>query len=294
MRSRKTGEFERIAQFFAPLAKSNPGALGLLDDAALIETSPGCDLVVTTDTIVAGVHYIGDERPSAVARKLLRVNLSDLAAMGAKPRVYTLNVALPDAVDDAWLEDFAAGLAEDQAEFGIVLAGGDSVSTPGPTTLTLTAIGSVVRGGALRRSGAVAGDRIYVIPSPRLALGQALVGLASAALDVSDGLVGDLGHIADTSGVACIIEAGRVPLSDAGRAALATDVGLRETILTGGDDYELLFTAPPDRAAAIEAAASGAGVEITEIGRVEPGHGVDVLDETGRKLAFARTGWVHG
>lgn len=327
MRPRKTGEFERIARIFAPLAKSCPGALGLLDDAALLEASPDCEFVVTTDTIVEGVHYLGEESPAAVARKLLRVNLSDLAAMGARPCIYTLNIALPATVDDAWLEEFAAGLEQDQAEFGVLLAGGDSVATPGPPTLTLTAIGKVGRGMALRRGGACVGDRIFVsgtvgdgalgleaargalpdltaedrewlaeryrVPRPRLALGQALVGLASAALDVSDGLIGDLGHIAETSGVACVVEAARVPLSEPARAALAADPSLRETVLTGGDDYELLFTAPPARAAAVSAASAEAGVPVTEIGWVEAGRGVRVLDEAGNALLFAHPGYVH-
>ena len=327
MRSRRTGEFERIARFFAPLAKSFPGALGLLDDAALIASEPDCEHVVTTDTIVSGVHYLGDEPASAIARKLLRVNLSDLAAMGAQPRVYFLNVALPDTVDDAWLEEFADGLDADQTQFGVVLAGGDSVATPGPTTLTLTAIGSVARGQALRRSGAAPGDAIYVsgtvgdgalglraargalaglspahrdsligryrLPEPRLGLGQALVDVATAALDVSDGLVGDLGHIAEASGVACTVHADRVPLSDAATAALAADPALRDPILTGGDDYELLFTAPPARADAVATAADRAGVPVTKIGVVGSGRGVRVLDEAGRAIEFVRPGYVH-
>lgn len=327
MRSRKTGEFERIARIFAPLAKSFPGALGLLDDAALIAPTADCEFVVTTDTIVAGVHYVGDEPASAVGRKLLRVNLSDLAAMGARPRIYTLNVALPDSVDDAWLEEFAAGLAADQRQFDVVLAGGDSVATPGPATLTLTAIGEVARGKALRRGGARPGDAVYVsgtvgdgalglkvargalqaltaqcrdwlagryrIPQPRLELGQALAGVATAALDVSDGLVGDLGHIADVSGVGCVVEADRVPLSEPARAALAMDPGLRESILTGGDDYELLFTLPPACEDAVPAMVERAGVPVTRIGRVETGQGVRVLDAAGQAIEFARTGYVH-
>jgi thiamine-monophosphate kinase len=327
MRSRKTGEFKRIARIFAPLAKPYPGALGLLDDAALVEPSADCEFVVTTDTIVAGVHYVGDEPASAIGRKLLRVNLSDLAAMGARPCVYTLNIALPDTVDDAWLEDFAMGLSADQTQFGIVLAGGDSVATPGPTTLTLTAIGEVARGKALRRSGAGVGDIVYVsgtigdgalglkavggalpglspadcewlagryrIPEPRLGLGQALVGLATAALDVSDGLVGDLGHIAEASGVGCVVEAARVPLSAPARAALTTDPELRETVLTGGDDYELLFTLPAEQGDAVARAAADAGVPVAEIGRVVAGQGVQVLDEAGQAIELTRTGYVH-
>lgn len=220
----KTGEFERIKRILAPLAVGSAGAFDLTDDAAVFPTEPDRDLVVTTDTMVAGVHFIGTEPPQLIARKLLRVNLSDLAAMGARPQYYTLNIALPSTTEDEWLEQFAEGLEADQGRFGITLAGGDSVSTPGPVTLTVTAIGSVPRGQALRRSGARIGDRIlvsgtigdaafgllaltgalpplpdaardrlierYRLPQPRVALGERLTGIAHAAIDVSDGQIG--------------------------------------------------------------------------------------------------------
>ncbi len=327
MASRKTGEFERIATFFAPLAADFPGALGLLDDAAVIRPAEGCQLVVTTDTIVAGVHYIGDEPPDLVAQKLLRVNLSDLAAKGARPVAYTLNIALPSVIEDDWLERFAAGLAADQRRFGIALAGGDSVSTPGPVTLTITAIGEVAAGAELRRGGARPGDAIYVtgtigdgalglkalrgslaglseahraaligryrLPQPRVTCGPRLVGLAHASIDVSDGLVADLGHVADVSGVAAIVEAAAVPLSTAGAAALESDPALREAVLGGGDDYELLFTAPPAAADRIGALAAEIGLPITAIGRIESGRGVRVRDAAGADIALRVTGFTH-
>lgn len=327
MRAR-TGEFERIARLFAPLAAGFEGALGLTDDAALIRPADGHDLVVTTDTIVSGVHYIGDEPPGLVARKLLRVNLSDLAAMGATPLAYTLNIALPSSLEDAWLEAFVEGLAADQAEFGISLAGGDSVSTPGPVTLTVTAFGEAPAGKALRRSGARPGDCVYVtgtigdgalglkarkgalgalvaehrdyladrygLPRPRVACGPRLIGIAHAAIDVSDGLVADLAHIAGTAGVAAVVEAASVPLSSAAAAAIEQDPDLREAVLTGGDDYELLFTAPPDAGEAVAALAREIGVSMTAVGRIEPGNGVRVTDADGNDIPLATPGFVHG
>jgi len=328
MTSRKTGEFERIERLFKPLAAGYPGALGLTDDAALIRPSDGHELVVTTDTVVAGVHYVGDETPDLVARKLLRVNLSDLASMGARPVAYTLNIALPTALEDDWLEAFTQGLARDQAEFGISLAGGDSVSTPGPVTLTVTAFGEVPAGTALRRSGAKPGDVVFVsgtigdgalglkvqrgmlpalsqaerdaltqryrLPQPRLACGARLRGIAHAAFDVSDGLVADLGHIADTSGVAARIDVASVPLSDAARAALALDPSLRDAVLGGGDDYELLFTVPPDAVSHVAALSRSLALPLTAIGAIEAGSGVRLLDVDGTEIALAARGFTHG
>ncbi len=311
-------EFGRIARFFIPLAAGFPGALGLTDDAALVHPGEGRDLVVTTDALVADVHFRKQDPPDLIARKALRVNLSDLASMGAVPLCYTLATILPEACGEAWLTAFVRGLAADQAEFAIALAGGDSVRTPGPATLSVTAMGAVETGRALRRSGARPGDRVYVsgtigdgalglavlagrladdaagtlagrylLPQPRLALGLALVGRASAALDVSDGLVADLGHIAETSGVRIVIESDRVPLSSAARAAVAADPRLMETILTGGDDYELAFTSPETLPDAI------AGVPVVCIGRVEPGAGVAVLDREGRPVTLSSGGYRH-
>lgn len=327
MTSRKTGEFERIATFFAPLAAGFPGALGLTDDAAVICPAEGCELVVTTDTVVAGVHYVGDESADLVAQKLLRVNLSDLAAMGARPLAYTLNVALPSTLEDDWLERFTAGLAEDQRRFAITLAGGDSVSTPGPVTLTITAFGEVAAGAALRRSGARVGDLVYVSgtvgdgalglkvlrghasgltqahkdalieryrrPQPRVACGPRLVGLAHAAIDVSDGLAADLGHIAETSGVAAVVEATSVPLSTAAAAALELESDLRDAVLGGGDDYELLFTVPPGAAASVAALASELDLPLTAIGRIEGGHGIRLTGAGGAEIGLPSRGYTH-
>jgi thiamine-monophosphate kinase len=320
------GEFGRIQRFLAPLAAKAPGALGLTDDAALIGLLPGESLVVTADALVEGVHFLPGDPPDLVARKLLRCNLSDLAAMAAAPVGYLMTMALPARCDDSWVERFAQGLAADQAEFGLDLLGGDSVSTPGPITLSITAFGRVVPGREVRRSGAKPGDIVYVsgtigdgalgllaasgrlfgldpvdrdyladryrVPQPRVALGCALGGIASAMMDVSDGLIGDLDHLAAASGVAAMIEAARLPLSPATSSLLADEVEQIETVLTGGDDYELLFTAAPD--ADIAASAVAGGVEVTAIGRIEAGAGVRVLDRDGGEIPLTRRGWRHG
>ncbi|GHD47621.1 thiamine-monophosphate kinase [Thalassobaculum fulvum] len=328
------GEFERIDRFFAPLSQGAGGAFGLTDDAALLpEAADGSAWVVTVDALVAGVHFLPDDPPDLVARKALRVNLSDLAAMGAVPYGYTLALALPKGLPDpeSWLEGFARGLRADQDRYGIHLLGGDSVSTPGPVTLSITAFGSVARGGELRRSGASVGDDLWVsgtigdaalglgvlqgtlrvsaadaeiladryrLPEPRVALGPALVGLATAGLDVSDGLVQDAGHIAERSGVALRIEAAAVPLSPAVRRCIDSSDPLRHDalsgVLTGGDDYELLFAAPPASRDRVSEAAAAAGVQVTRIGRVEDGRGVRVMAEDGRPLqGLERGGWNH-
>jgi thiamine-monophosphate kinase len=299
------GEFERIRRYFAPLA--GPGGLGLLDDAALVECRAGRRLVMTTDAIVAGVHYLPDDPPDLVAKKLLRVNLSDLAAMGARPLHYLLTTALPTALGADWVAAFARGLGEDQRLYGVDLLGGDSVSTTGPAALSLTAIGEVAAGAEIRRSGARAGDEIWVsgtigdaclgldalrgrypqlaaehraalirryqLPEPRVDLGPALAGLAHAMIDVSDGLLADLGHICETSHLAAVVELAALP--------------------RGGDDYELLFTAPPEAADAVRGLGARLAIAVTRIGRIEPGAGVRLVDAAGREVKVEAAGYRH-
>lgn len=324
----RSGEFALIERFFAPLAVALPGAFGLKDDAAALGPSEGMEFVLTTDTIVEGVHYRGSESPGSVAAKLLRVSLSDLAAKGARPLAYMLNLALPKTVDDAWLEAFAAGLAADQRTYEIALAGGDTVSTSGPTVLTLTAIGEAPVGRMLRRNAARPGDILFVSgtvgdgalgllaadgrlpaapgfdssalvrryewPEPRVGLGPLLIGGAHAAMDVSDGLIGDLEHIAAASGVAADVHCAAAPLSDAAAAAVALDPTLMTVVLTGGDDYEILFTAPPEARSAVMRASDESGVKVSEIGEIREGEGVRVLDADGRPLDLPQTGYRHG
>ncbi len=325
MKPKGLGEFGRIREFFAPLA--GPGGLGLSDDAALLGCPPGKRLVATVDQLVEGVHFLPDDPPDLVARKLLRRNLSDLAAMGAIPRHYLLTSALPATCDDEWVRRFAEGLGEDQAYYGVRLLGGDSTSTPGPVSLTLTAIGEVAEGKEIRRGGAKPGDRVWVsgtigdaflglkvlrgeyprlaaehraalvarfqLPQPRTELGPRLIGIAHAMIDISDGLLADLGHICETSEVAAEVALPRLPLSPAARVIVAADEAMRAQLATGGDDYELLFTAPPEAGGAIVALAQELGVAITEIGAIDSGSGVRLLDAVGREIPVAANGWRH-
>ncbi len=323
----RPGEFELIARLFAPLARGEAGAFGLLDDAAALAPTPGHRIVATADAIVAGVHFLPDTPADLVARKLLRVNLSDLAAMGAVPRWYLLTAALPADLGMDWLEGFAAGLAADQDAFGIVMAGGDTVSTSGPLALSLTALGEAPPERLLRRAGARPGDRVLVsgtigdaglglaalkgelegldaadtdalaarhrLPEPRTGLGPALGGIASACIDVSDGLMADLGHICEASRVGARIDVARVPLSPAARRAAARLPDGTACALTGGDDYELLFTVAPDRLDAAYDTARAAAVPVAEIGEVVQGEGALALGDDGQPLELARTGFSH-
>jgi len=317
--AKRPSEFSLIAQVFAPLATA-PGAFGLTDDVALLPSRAGHDVVVTTDGLVEGVHFLPGDPADAVARKALRVNLSDLAAKGAEPAGYFLVLSLPSRIDLPWIEAFARGLGEDQKTFGLSLLGGDTTSTPGPLTLAVTAMGYVPAGSMIRRAGAKAGDGVFVsgtvgdaggglailkgeggtgadlidryrMPKPRLALGSALRGVASAALDVSDGLIADLAHIADVSSVRIIVEAARIPRS----AALRTLWGdSREAIVraaTSGDDYEIAFTAPSE--AGVMDAAQRAETSVTGIGRVVRGAGVVLVDDRGHEISVSRAGFTH-
>ena len=323
----RPGEFELIARYFAPLAAGQAGAFGLTDDAAVLVPSPGRVHVLTMDTLVGGVHFLPGDPAEQVARKLLRVNLSDLAAMAARPVAYMLALSLPSEIDEAWIAAFAAGLGRDQDAFGIGLLGGDTTATPGPLSATVTAIGEVAEGAELRRSGAHAGDLVFVsgslgdaalglmsllgglaeldeadrvelvdryrVPRPRVALGIALGGIATAGADVSDGLVADLGHICAASGVAARIDRARLPVGPAASRAVSIEPEAYECILSGGDDYELLFTAPRSAVVAVSEAAARSGVEVSRIGEIEPGSGVRVLDEDGREIGLAATGYRH-
>ena len=324
-----SAEQRLIARHFRPLATA-PGAFGLSDDAAIVTPPPGCDLVVTTDGVIAGVHFFPDDPPDMIARKVLRMNLSDLAAKGAKPVGFLMSVALPAATGEAWIAAFAAGLGEDVKHYGCPLLGGDTDHTPGLLSVSITAFGSVPHGKMVRRSTAKAGDSVvvtgtigdaalgvrlrrdaslagrwrlpdavseqlrqrYLLPEPRNALAAAVLDHASAAMDVSDGLAGDLAKLCRASGVAAEIDTARVPLSDAARAAVAAEPALLDTILTGGDDYEIVLTLAPEKFAALRAAAQAAGVAVTEIGRVMAGQGARFLRD-GKALSFAQPSYSH-
>mgnify|MGYP001544797571 FL=1 len=317
-------EFQIIAEIFAPLA--GEGALGLKDDAALIAARPGFDLVVTTDAIAEGTDFFAFDPAGMVARKALRVNLSDLAAKGAVPHGYLLNVALPQSVTPDWLKAFAAGLAQDQAEFGIALLGGDTSRTEGPLGISITAFGFVPQGRMTRRNGARPGDDIYVtgtigdsggglaifrrethaltesqrdfltgryrLPAPPVAFAPSLPAFASASVDVSDGLIADLGHLARASGVKLVIDAAAIPRSDALRAFWGDAAAAILRAATAGDDYQIAFTASPSNRDAVMTAARGVSVMVTRIGQAEAGEGV-TLQLDGRALAVPRPGYRH-
>jgi thiamine-monophosphate kinase len=327
----ESGEDRLIARYFKPLA-THPGAFGLLDDAAAIAPPPGCDLVLKTDGVVAGMHFFPDDPPDTVARKALRVNLSDLAAKGASPLGFLLTLVLPPEIGDAWLAPFARGLGADAAHFACPLFGGDTDRTTGPITISIAMLGAVPHDKMVRRAGARLGDRVvvtgtigdaalglilrreraavarwgltqdqqdhlmrrYLVPEPRIAIAEALRAHASAAMDVSDGLAGDLAKLCRVSGVAADIEVVRVPLSDAARAALAKEPALIETIVAGGDDYEVLACVPPDKLEALRRQATAAGVAITDIGTVAAGHGqARFVDARGQPLALAHPSFSH-
>ncbi len=310
-------EFSLIARHFRPLA--GPGALDLADDAAVLTPPPGRQLVLTADAMVAGVHFLADDPSDLVGRKLLRVNLSDLAAKGAVPLGYLMTVSTPKDTPEAWFAGFAAGLAQDQVTYGVTLLGGDTTSTPGPISLSLTIIGHVAPDTAVHRFGARDGDEIWVtgtigdgalglavaqgrlvdptgflldryqLPQPRV--GLALAGIASAGMDVSDGLVQDLGHICRASGLSAEFFAEKVPLSDAARAAGADWL---VTCLTGGDDYELLLAVPAACSDALRQEAGRAGIPVTQVGHFHSGPPeVMVRQADGEPLALTREGWSH-
>ncbi|MBR2121233.1 MAG: thiamine-phosphate kinase [Pseudomonadota bacterium] len=322
-----SGEDDLIARYFRPLA-TDPGAFGLVDDAALLKSS-GDDLVVTTDAIVEGVHFLPDDPPGTIARKALRVNLSDLAAKGAAPAGFVLTLALREAKDE-WLAPFARALGEDASAFGCPVLGGDTVSTPGPLMISITAFGRVPPGKMVRRAGARPGDRIavtgtvgdaalglrvlkgkiagegldtsarefliqrYRVPQPRSALALAIRDHANAAMDVSDGLAGDLAKLCAASGVSAAIDLAAVPLSAAARVLVANRNADIETVVSGGDDYEVLCTVPENRWESFAAAARHANVDITSIGKVEAGTAAPrFLDATGQPITLKRLSYSH-
>lgn len=330
-------EADIIRRFFAPLAFGVAGAFDLGDDAAAITPPPDTDLIVTTDALIACVHFLPDDPPADIAAKALGVNLSDLAGKGADPLAYTLSIALASPLSPEWLAAFSEGLAAMQAEYGIQLIGGDTTRSPNALMISIMAIGATPTGRMVRRSGARPGDLVYVTgtigdaalglmvamddahagawglnvderealltryrrPRPRTAMTAAVRHYAHAALDISDGLVIDTGRMCRASGASALIAAERVPLSTAARACLAADAGCRETILTGGDDYELLLAIPPDRADAFARAADEAGTPARCIGEVREAAGaadtqpVRVLDEDGVALTFTSSGYSH-
>ena len=331
-RSRQGSAEDRlIAKHFRPLA-THPGALGLGDDAAVVAVPAGEELVLKTDGVIEGVHFFADDPPETVAKKALRINLSDLAAKGAKPLGFLLSIALRRDGAENWLKPFTAGLRADAKKFGCPLLGGDTDRTPGLISVSIAAFGTLPRGTMGRRDGARSGDHVvvtgtigdaalgvilrrdpdaakrwgldetmrahllrrYLIPEPRNALAAALRGCAKGGMDISDGLVGDLAKMCRASGVDAQVDVARVPLSRAARRALAAEPLLLETILTGGDDFEILAAVPARRLEALRKAARAAGIPLTEIGRFVRGRGeARFADGQGRALAFDKPSYSH-
>ncbi len=324
-------EFSFIAKYLKPLAKNFPGSLNLSDDAAIIAPPPGCELVISKDAITEGIHFIGSETPGLIAGKALRVNLSDLAAMGATPLCYFMALMLPKNTSEEWLQNFAHGLAQTQAEFSISLAGGDTTATDGKLAVSITAIGTVPAGKALRRSGAMLGDDIYVsgtlgdsglglkllttlpstfqgegqgegnpdflinrylTPQPRIKLGVELRNIATACMDISDGLAQDLGHICTASNVGADIYIDKLPITDTSLRESSVSAAIQLS-LTDGDDYELLFTTPHDKKPQIEEIAKSLQLPLTAIGRITAGNSVKILDVSGAEIKPAKTGYKH-
>jgi thiamine-monophosphate kinase len=325
------GEFEIIARIFAPLAKDT-GALGLRDDAAVLMVTEGHELVVTCDTLVEGVHFLKDDPAETVGHKALAVNLSDLTAKGARGYTYTLSLALPSDVSTDWLEGFAAGLRDVQAKTGIGLIGGDTTATPGPTTITITALGLVSHQHAVLRLGAKPGDLLYVSGT----VGDAYLGLrllrdpdlaktwelsdedvdyfidryrcppainahailvrnfAQAAIDVSDGLVGDTEKLCDVSHVGAKLETARVPFSAAAQKVLSREPELLTTLITAGDDYGVVVAVSEKSGPGFESEAEANGAMFTRLGTVQPEEeGLVVVDGEGNPLELKRKGFSH-
>ena len=327
----KSAEDRLIATYFRPLA-THPGALRLTDDAAVMAPPPGHDLVLTVDAVVGGVHFFAEDAADMVAKKALRVNLSDLAAKGAKPLGFLLTLALPKSVAETWVELFARGLGADAELYECPLLGGDTTGTAGPIAISITALGSVPTNTMVRRSGAQTGDAVmvtgtigdaalglelrdaitaakrwkldnkhqyqlmrrYLLPQPRNALAEAIRINATAAMDVSDGLAGDLAKLCGASGVSADIEVARVPLSEAAASVVASEPAAMDKILTGGDDYEIVCTVPQERLDAFRVAADTERVPVVEIGRVTAVKTPPrFLGRDGTPMQFKQTSFSH-
>ncbi|MBX2805510.1 MAG: thiamine-phosphate kinase [Hyphomicrobiales bacterium] len=325
-------EHDLIARYFRPLADGVPGAIGLLDDAASFSIGSDEELVVTTDALVAGVHFFADDLAADIAWKALAVNVSDLAAKAACPLAYSLALALPRSVDEEWLKEFAQGLDAAQTAFGIGLSGGDTTVSPdGPLTLSVTAFGTVPNQRMVRRNGAKAGDTLYVTgtigdsalglklrtggsdasswpldeaqrqfllnrylrPAPPVTLRAALLAHASAAMDVSDGLAIDASRMCSASGLGARIDASAVPVSQPALQLIKAEIIGLDTLLTGGDDYEILAAIPLAAEAAFRSDAAAANIPIARIGQFFQDNELKVLDKKGKPLRLNSLGYDH-
>lgn len=323
-------EFSRIKKFFRPLTSQRMGAMELLDDAALVPTKKTDSIVVSTDALVEKIHFHSNERADFIARKALRTNLSDLAAMGSKPFAYNLALIIGKKKSiniDQWLKLFSKGLAVDQKKFGVELIGGDTVTSFGPTSICISIFGTPNPNGSLLRRGAKVGDGIFVsgtigdaalgltlrgnrslsclskensycisryrIPRPRIDLGLALGEVASAAMDISDGLFQDLSHLCGASNVGGLIDANKIPLSKEVNTFVKENKFSIEQVITGGDDYELIFTAPVTKEKSIFNMARVTKTRVTRIGTVRSGGGISIFDKNGDVIPVSKAGYSH-
>ncbi|NCT40452.1 MAG: thiamine-phosphate kinase [Alphaproteobacteria bacterium] len=321
-------EFEMIRDYFRPLTMGRKEAGGLLDDAAILDVPDGYDLVMSSDTLCGGVHFLDDESADNIAHKCLRVNLSDMAAMGAVPYCYQLNLAFSRKPDAAWAKIFTEALMEDNRAFEVFCSGGDTTVIEGPMLVSLTITGLVPKGKAVKRSGAKAGDLVVVTgnignaviglkvllgildvddpaefttachcPMPRTAIAEAVHTYANAAVDISDGMIADLSHICGASGLGAQVHGDKIPFSDGAKRLMEQGVISVEDLITGGDDYELALAVAPEDFEAFKAQAAERGVCVCAIGTFVSfdfeGDAVQVLDASGEPMAFESDGWTH-
>ena len=317
-------EFEMIREYFLPLTLGRAEAADLEDDAAVLNVPDGFDLVISSDTLNAGVHFLKTEAPENVAHKALRVNLSDIAAMGAKPYSYQMNVAFQNAPDIEWVKRFSGALLEDSKEFDVFCSGGDTTVTEGPMLISITITGLVPKGGAVHRTGARTGDLAVVTgnigdaaigvkvlldalhidnaqsfldaahrPVPRVAISDEIREYAQAAIDISDGLIADFCHICGASELGLRLNLADVPLSAGARALIENGTVDYEQLVTGGEDYEIAMAVAPEDFEAFQAKASAKGIELSVVGVFEEGNDLLVFDADGKEVHFKRPGWTH-
>jgi len=316
---KKPSEFELIETYFAPLA--GEGSFGLRDDAAQIIPTPGHSFVITQDAIAVDIHFFADDAPHLIAKKALRVNLSDLAAKGAAPKSFSLALGMGNSCNEDWIKAFASGLVEDCKQYDIALSGGDTFKTGGGTIISITAIGEVPEGQYVSRMNAKAGDAVfvtgtigdgalgllarqdklssksltdrYLLPQPRTEFASVIREYASASMDISDGLIGDLEKLCKASNVSAEVNVQNVPLSEAAQAVIQDESDYLKTALTGGDDYEILLCTPRDKVDAFIKACITFDFPVTQIGEIKTGEGVKVFDNSGKAIEFEKTSYEH-
>lgn len=317
-------EFEMVQEYFLPLTMGRDEAGALLDDAAVFTLPEGMDLVVSSDTLNSGTHFLENEKPANIAHKALRVNLSDMAAMGATPLAYQMNLAFAEQPDEAWVKAFSHALLEDNKAFNVFCSGGDTTVSEGSALISITIFGCVPKGQAVKRDGAQQGDLIVLTgpigraavgvkcllglldlddpepfvsvchkPQPRVALSPAIANYAHAAVDISDGFIADLGHVCQSSSLAAEVRLGDMPFTDETLDLLKKGVVNVETLLTGGDDYEIAMAVKPDNLDSLRAEAEAHGIELSVVGEFKAGEGVHVINDHNEEMEFKRTGWTH-